>query len=706
MIIKALWQWYSTLSTDQTTHRRMIRKTPFHVWCICIAVLLPSALRVLAAVPDPNQVVSSIVINGYMREGWPAQGVVGIRRPGSTGAITVNFKLSGTATLTSDYTASATTSVTIPDQETEVWLRFAAVKDAIKEPTETIVVTLQSGTGYTLTPIAAQKTVTLQITDYSPKPGPHEAARFLLQAAFGPDSDSSADADIIPQNVQQVMSQGFDGWINDQFLRPVGLQQPYVDYQIKSKGHVSKVNSWWNRVMGVPSLVPNGKAQAADPLRQRMAFALSEILVISDRVDALVNEHAGMANYYDLLLNRSFGNYRDLLYDVAMHPCMGIYLSHLGNKKANDPVAGTFPDENFAREVMQLFSIGLWQLNNDGTQVPDAYSQPIPTYSIKDITEFARVFTGLDYATNLAKNTDNHTVPMMMDDSHHDVDAKTLINGVQLPARTASDTGVAGLADIHAAIDCLFNHPSCPPFISKQLIQKFVTSNPSPEYVSRVTAKFINNGVGVRGDLKTVLKTILLDPEARDPTMLSDTGFGKMREPYLRTVNFARAFNSKSTTGTYYIEGLSEVLLQQPYSAPSVFNFFKPGYSPPGPVSNAGLVGPEFQVVNALTALAGPNFYYYAITDGLNSGYVDSGKEVFLQLAPELALADDVPGLMRRLDMVLTGGMLSPEQHQIIREAVEAILKQPITKYYSYKLDRVQTAIYLIVSSPEFGMIR
>lgn len=669
-----------------------------------VAVL---AAQICSATVDPLQVVSAIVINGSMREGWPTQGVVGIRRPGNTGAITVNFSLFGTATLNSDYTASATTSITIPDQETEVWLRFAPLADNKREPVETIVVTLQQGTGYTLTSTVAQKTATITLADYSLKPGPHEAARFLIQAAFGPDSDSSSDADIIPQNIQQVMNQGFDGWINDQFMRPVGYQKPYVDYEIKKKMLVSKSSSWWNRVMGVPSLYPGGKIQAPDSLRQRMAFALSEILVISDQVDGLVNENSGMASYYDMLLNRSFGNYRDLLYDVAMHPCMGIYLSHLGNVKA-DPDTGTFPDENFAREVMQLFSIGLWELNNDGSRKLDDKNQPIPTYNIKDITEFARVFTGLTFAPPLVKDTQNYVSPMMMVDAYHDVDAKTLLNGVKLPARTASDpdTGAAGLADMRATIDCLFNHPSCPPFISKQLIQKFVTSNPSPDYISRVTAKFINNGHGVRGDLKAVLKAILLDPEARDPAMLADTGFGKMREPYLRTVNLARAFNAKSTTGRYTIDYISDNFLQQPYSAPSVFNFFKPGYSPPGAVSDAGLVGPEFQIVNALTALAGPNFYFDALTYGFNPGLEAQGAEVRVQLNPELALADNVPALMRRLDMVLTGGTLPAEQHQIIREAVEAIQVTPITNYYNYKFERVHMAIYLISTSPEFAMIR
>lgn len=684
----------------------MISPSPSHrhLTSILVTLLLGIAMHSQAQAPDPN-LVSAVVLNGYMREDWPAQGVVGIRRPGTSGALTVNFALSGSAKIDLDYTASATTSLTIPDGETEAWLRFTPKTDALVEPVETLIVTLQTGTGYTLTKTVAQKAVTLTLANASPKPGPQAAARFLIQAAFGPDSDSRADADIIPQNVQQVMAQGFDGWINDQMMRPIGLQRPYIDYSIKAKKPVTKVTSWWNRAMGVPTLYPGAKPQAPDPLRQRMAFALSEIFVISDQVDGLVNEDSGMVAYYDMLLTRSFGNFRDLLYDVAMHPCMGIYLSHLGNEKA-DPDAGTFPDENFAREVMQLFSIGLWELNNDGSRKLDQDNNPIPTYSIATITEFARVFTGLDFAPPIQTNTQNFVSPMQMYDSLHDCNAKTLLNGVTLPARTESDPdkGTAGLLDIRATIDCLFNHPSCPPFICKQLIQRFVTSNPSPAYIGRVTAKFINNGSGVRGDLKAVLKAILLDVEARSPEMLADPTFGKLREPYLRTVNLVRALNSKAATGTYVINYISDNFLQQPYSAPSVFNFFKPGYSPPGALSDAGLVAPELQIANALTVLASANYYYYAIWDGFNQNSVltESGV-VRPQLAPELALADNVPALMRRLDLVLTAGTLPAEQHQIIREAVEAI---NATNSDSYRADRVQMAIYLISAAPEFAMIR
>ena len=211
-----------------------------------------------------------------------------------------------------------------------------------------------------------------------------------------------------------------------------------------------------------------------------------------------------------------------MLYDVTMHPVMGAFLSHLLNKKANGNI---FPDENYAREVMQLFSIGLWKLNQDGSRQLDAQGQSIPTYNNSNITEFARVFTGLGMAgsSNYDYYPQNFLAPMKPWDTYHDCNAKTLLNGVTIPARTASnpDVGTATLADINDAVDCLFNHPNVGPFVGRQLIERLVTSNPSPGYISRVAAAFANNGQGVRGDMKAVIKAILLDTEARDPAMMS-----------------------------------------------------------------------------------------------------------------------------------------------------------------------------------------
>jgi uncharacterized protein (DUF1800 family) len=259
------------------------------------------------------------------------------------------------------------------------------------------------------------------------------------------------------------------------------------------------------------------------------------------------------------------------------------------------------------------------------------------------------------------------------------------------------------MADYNAAVDALFNHPNCPPFVCRQLIQKLVTSNPSPAYVQRVANVFINNGSGVRGDMKAVIKAILLDPEARDPAMMSDPVFGKMKEPYLRTANLMTALNARAANGIYELSYLGDIHYQQPLSAPSVFNFYKPQYSPGGAISNAGLVAPEFQILNAVTSLAVPSYHFEALMNGFNRwGSNRRAALVLPDLLPEFELAGDVPALMRRLDLLLTGGTLPNAQHEIIREAVEQL--QP--GMWQWKEERVRMAIYLIAGAPEYGILR
>jgi uncharacterized protein (DUF1800 family) len=421
------------------------------------------------------------------------------------------------------------------------------------------------------------------------------------------------------------------------------------------------------------------------------------------------------------MIKHAFGNYRNLLYDVARHPAMGIFLSHLGNQKA-DPVNRIYPDENFAREVMQLFSIGLWQLNPDGSRILDTNGFPIATYNNGDITELARVFTGFSFGNN--SNFDlyprDFTMPMKCWDAYHDCDAKTLLNGLHLPARTpsAGNTGTAGLADMDLAISNLFAHPNVGPFIGRQLIQRLVTSNPSSNYVARVAAAFADNGSGVRGDMKAVVKAILLDPEARDPAMRSEPTWGKLREPLLRVVNFARAFNASSTSGYYPLDQFSLDHLEDPMDAPSVFNFFLPVYSPPGPVTEMGLVAPEFQIINASSAITGPNYFWNAIPNDLHRyGAGNASYAVRLNLTNELAMivpanqiTNDVPAdphydpdpLIRRLDIALTGGTLSPQEFQIIREAMLRV-SSPTWQWHK---ERLRLAIYLIVTSPDFNVLR
>lgn len=651
--------------------------------------------------------ITVAVLDRDISERWPDAGVFAIRRAGGLKPVTVNYSLTGTATRDVDYNTQPGGSVYIPAGIREVWIECMPVADANDaESTETISLTITGGVGYVLGGVVTGTIYLANETDTSP-PSAKEAARFLVQASFGPDQDSTNDVDHIPENVEELITMGFEAWIDDQFTRPVGFLQPFVEFAPSLPQYYTdmKVGSWWNRVMGVPSLVPGGPPQLPDPLRQRVAFALSQILVISDRPETLAVEPDGMANYYDMLLTNSFRNYRDLLFNVTIHPCMGFYLSHLKNRKP-DPINNIFPDENFAREVMQLFSIGLWELNQDGTRCLDTNGLPIPTYDNSDITEFARVFTGLSYGPSnqiaFLNAQQNFETPMKMWDIHHDCDPKTLLNGVALPARIANtNTGAAGMLDINAAMDNLFWHTNVAPFIGKQLIQRFVTSNPSTGYVARVSAAFNNNGSGVRGDMKAVIKAILLDDEARDPAQMTNPVFGKQREPFLRVVNFARAFNAAASNGVYELDDFNMDHYQQVLNAPSVFNFYLPGYTPPGALANAGLVGPEYQILNAGSAISAPNYYYQSIPGSLHRWGASTQKAVELNLTQEHAMLNDIDGLIRRLDLALMYGTLSPREFQIIREAAARV-----TSGWLWQEERIYLIIYLMVTSPEFSVMR
>jgi uncharacterized protein (DUF1800 family) len=372
---------------------------------------------------------------------------------------------------------------------------------------------------------------------------------------------------------------------------------------------------------------------------------------------------------------------------------------------------------------MQLFSIGLWELNPDGTRKLNGQGQPIPTYNNDDITELARVFTGMAFGgsnVNFGLHPRDFSKPMKIWDEYHDCGAKTLIRGLQLPARTPSDgnAGTAGLADVQAAVDNLFNHPNVGPFIGLRLIQRFVTSNPSTGYVARVSAAFANNGSGVRGDMKAMIKAILLDPEARDASFMSSPTYGKLREPILRCVNFARAFNAASESGVYALDAFTLDHVQEPLKALSVFNFYLPGHSPPGDLTEMGLVAPEFQIINASSSVTAPNYFWNSVWGGLHRwGVSNPSNSVRLNLTQELAMVvpqaaveDDVPNmapfdpdpLLRRLDLGLTGGRLTPQQFQIVRETLDRIPRPT----WQWHREYLRVAIYLIVTSPDFCVQR
>lgn len=377
------------------------------------------------------------------------------------------------------------------------------------------------------------------------------ASRFLTQATFGP----------TPSEIARVQAMGYQAWLDDQFAQPVTKLLPNTlakatRYPAFPDASEVAIFAWWEQSVTAP-----------DQLRQRVAFALSEVLVVSEFG---VLSSSGLSHYYDTLLVHSFGNFRDALKAVTLNPAMGNYLDMRHNDKAN-PSLGTLPNENYAREFMQLFSVGLMRLWPDGTLVLDSQDEPVPTYNQDVVMGVARVFTGWNYYQPNQGNgrlpvewspAVNWTNPMVLVPSHHELGTKLLLNNVVLPAATGSQSNSASASfdaycanDFEALLDTVCNHPNVGPFICRQLIQRLVTSHPSRDYLHRVVQTFNDNGAGVRGDLQAVVRAILLDYEARSSTMINQPTFGKQREPLLRVTAPARAFFSASTGGTYSQSG-------------------------------------------------------------------------------------------------------------------------------------------------------
>ncbi len=512
-----------------------------------------------------------------------------------------------------------------------------------------------------------------------------EAARLLHQGTFGP---RQAEIDALTGG-------SVTAWIDAQMALPATSHlartlaevayQPATNPPENVPTPAHRQYAWYYNAI-----------QGPDQLRQRVAFALSQILVVSDATLAGQTFAGPLANYYDLLVNGAFGNYRTLLEQVSLSPVMGTYLSHLRNARA-DPVAGTNPDENYAREVMQLFTIGLVQLQPDGTLKLDGQGLPIPTYTQATITEMAKIFTGWGFFStaanpNFRRSPANYLTPMMLYPAFHEPAAKNLapITSTPIPAN------LGGTEDLKRALDLLFNHPNTAPFVSKQLIQRLVTANPSPAYVYRVAQKFENNGSGVRGDLGAVVRAILTDYEARSAAVIDDPGYGKLREPLLRLTALLRTFGATSASG-HYIVGLGNVdpdLAQAPLRSPSVFNFFEPGYVFPGPLAAAGLVAPEFQITNDTTAISTANYYRATIFRTAGTG-VNAPNTAVLNLTAEQALAGNVPALLDRLSLLMTSGQLTPAARTRVTNALAALNAN------TSALERVQTALLLIATSPD-----
>jgi uncharacterized protein (DUF1800 family) len=596
-----------------------------------------------------------------------------------------------------------------------------------------------------------------------------DVSRFLTQATFGP---TKSEIDALVNSIQTTYAgdriAGYAAWIEAQFALD---QTRLLDYTQAADAHE------WNLRGASPSNFTNNNevnyhnrrrgwwlisAKAKDQLRQRTAFALSEIFVVSEELALLRNKHYGLANYYDQLGAKADGSFRSLLGEVSKSPVMGKYLSHLQNQKTVTDGSGNVlisPDENYAREILQLFSIGLVQLHPDGTLKLASDGLPISTYGNDDITNLARVFTGWSFSkkngtagagypeqdnTNFFQGNGpayyqaSWTNPLKNFAAYHDTGAKTVLG-------TGIAAGLNGQDDLAAALDIIYAHPNIGPFISRQLIQRLVTSNPSRGYVYRVAQKFENNGSGTRGNLKAVIKAILLDPEARDLTLVNQVGYGKQKEPIVRYLQLIRALNGKSTlplsalssfgypagqldnfpigTTLYRYPNTDDQLTQTPQNAPTVFNWFLPGFNPGGSLAAAGLVAPELQLSTETSVIRTTNYENTLIqnnngqtvnrlvgsTDDLEEN-VKLDRTVYEQLYDARITAGDTVTqastvVLDQLDLLLTAGNFkinygtaaTPNPRSITLATVASL--DPATTTTAI---RVKELIYLLATSPEY----
>lgn len=534
-----------------------------------------------------------------------------------------------------------------------------------------------------------------------------DAVRFLEQTTFGP----------TPELILQVQQLGFQAFLEEQFNAPMAA---YPDLPFWPQNRPASCTDTCQRdnYTMYPLQVHffHNALYGPDQLRQRVAFALGQILVVS-AVD--VPLPSWMRSYQQLLYSSAFGNFRQLLYDVTLNPTMGRFLDMLNNRCQTrtpaDPNVcrngiSAKPNENYAREFLQLFSIGTLWLNQNGTPQLDAAGKPIETYDQDTIEEFSRVLTGWILAPTLSGPEEiGGTVPNYRDpmrvrvdragrEDYHDRGEKRVLQNVVLPAGQTTDQ------DLQAALDAIFNHPNVGPFIGKQLIQKLVTSNPSPAYVARIAAVFADNGAGVRGDLRAVVQAILLDPEARGEVKTEPT-YGKLREPVLLMTGLLRPFHATSdgVLNALTINGspIGAAQMQQDvFRAPSVFNFYPPDYEVPG---EAGVLGPEFNILSSITALNRANFVHRVVmtANGIPARPPNRPLGTRLDLTPYTALGGnpDPTGLIEALNALLMHGAMSQDMRNSITAAVEALPA-------SQALLRVRTAVYLIVTSSQYQVER
>jgi len=531
-------------------------------------------------------------------------------------------------------------------------------------------------------------------------PAQYAASRFLQQATFGPTL-----ADISRLTTVPVAT-----WIAEQMALPA--TPDFVNY-IQGKydlgndyrpGGSQYTNTWVGQRFWATA------ATSPDQLRKRMAFALHQIFMVSQADTNLYYQDRAYASYLDTLNRYAFGNFRDLLEEVALSPAMGIYLSHMRNRK-EDPTTGRLPDENFAREVMQLFSIGLHELNDDGTPKLDSRGNAIETYNNDDVMALAKVFTGWSWAFADAQLTESNFRWASPDTSaandqridllrmkpypgqHSGAEVRLFsgkANAVVIPANSSAQDSV------RIALDTLFKHPNVGPFIGRQLIQRLVTSHPSPAYVARVAARFNNNGAGVRGDLAAVVRAILLDNEARNPPAGAT---GKLREPVLRVAHWMRSFGATSATGQYMMAYELDNQFQRALSAPSVFGYFRPGFVPPNTAFSAGnITVPELQIVNESTTALWVNLAMNMAGNGL--GWNGTAADVSSTLDPLVALAasGNVDGLIDRINLLLFDGRMSSALRQNLLDAVTSVVGNTTASH----LNRARVALFLALASPEY----
>ncbi len=604
--------------------------------------------------------------------------------------------------------------------------RFARFgRSAVASAVLLVVAACGGGGGNTDTPADGSST---PVVVAATTPTKMEASRFLTQATFGPSETE----------INRLSTMSYGAWLDEQFAKPQTLHRLYINQataDLASVGQqISPTNffdSWWGQALG-----------GDDQLRQRTTFALSELMVISFTDSTLRNQTRGVASYYDTLGENVFGNFRDLLENVTLHPMMGIYLSWLKNEK-EDPTTGRVPDLNFAREITQLFAVGEYQLNTDGTNIMGADGRPTPAYKSADLEGLSQVFTGYSWyagpqltdRTNARYFGNNASLerdwrPMQ---SYNNYTANTDFHSITqkkfwattIPAQTKSDNE----GDLKIALDTIFNNPNVGPFVGKQLIQRLVTSNPSPAYVSRVATAFNDNGSGVRGDMKAVWKAILLDPEAR--TVNTSPSYGKLREPVVRLANLLRAFNATSISGRYTGIGLTDDaatrLNQTPMFSPTVFNFFRPGYVPSGKaITDAGLVVPELQITHDVS-VAGYMNYIRTWTQ------LDKTRDIQHDYTTEVGLAQTPSDLVDRMNLLLFNGTMPDTlKTQIVTAVTSRVIPAPVypaapaapasgaassasgaasapavaatnqAAIDSAKLDRVYLAVYLSMASPDY----